>query len=116
VSAREAADQGTTFSITIAGGRDQADLVTGVLDALRTFGVLLANGGLVERAAIADAMARSLDQLTRQPINTPARRFALEAMHAVFAAPVMEGGRGRAGLVSIDGGRKDPPDDTPGAA
>ncbi|HLJ21021.1 MAG TPA: hypothetical protein VKU84_12515 [Stellaceae bacterium] len=103
-------------SIKIEGNAEFGEFMTGTMDLLMTLGVALANAGLIERQAIADAIGRSLDQLTRQSISTPARRYPMEVMRAIFSAPLMEGGRGAAGLVPIEGGKKDPPDDPKGAA
>jgi hypothetical protein len=97
--------------ITLTCGQDAADVMMSVLDVVMALGVELANRGLIERTEIARRMDWALDQLSRQPINTPARRYPLEAMRAIFAAPVMQGGRGAAKLVPIDGGKAAPPAD-----
>lgn len=104
----------TAPAITIPG-EQAGELITGMLDVLVAFGVVLANRGLIERADIADAMGRCLEQLTRHPVNTPARRYPIETMRAIFSIPVTAGGRGRAGLVPIDGGKASAPDDDPPA-
>lgn len=86
---------------------DVRELVLGVLDVMMTLGVGLANRGLVSREELARMCVVALDQQRRQPGDNQSRRFPLEVMHAVFSAPVMEGGRGRPGLVPIEGGRHD---------
>jgi hypothetical protein len=90
------------------------ELFMGLCDALVTFGVVFANAGLVTREEIAAMCVRSLDQIRlqeqlegREP--SQARMFALENLRRVFSYTVMEGGRGAAGLVAIDGGKVDEP-------
>ncbi len=96
--------------ITVVGNAQLGQLLSGVMDVLVAFGCTLANAGLLERADIADNMRRMIEQQLRQDSGLPsARQFPAEALRKFFAAPVMEGGRGRAGLVPLDGGRHDDP-------
>ena len=97
-------------AIALDGNDQLGQFVSGMLDALIGIGVALANAGLLDRWEIAETMRIVIEQQMRRDAGPrPAAQFAPEALRKFFTAPVMEGGRGRAGLVPLDGGRHDDP-------
>lgn len=104
-----------TVSITITGNEALGTMMTGMLEVLISFGCSLSNAGLLDRADIANEMRRMIEQQLRQDngVRSP-RQFPAECLERFFSRPVMQGGRGAAGLVAIDGGKSD--DDPPSGA
>ena len=96
---------------------DAGELFVGMYDALMTFGVVFSNAGILTREQLADACALSIQHIRTQRAAegkppSPAREMALDTMRRLFSATVIEGGRGRAGLVPIDGDKSDKPPPT----
>jgi hypothetical protein len=96
--------------LIVADPKELGDLMSGVLDVILAFACELTNVGLLERREIAMAMQRVLEQQTRRDGGpTPAVQYPAASLLKFFSTPVMENGRGRAGLVAIDGGKDDEP-------
>ncbi len=94
--------------------RKPVEFLTGVLDVILMFGCILDEAGIISRANFSRTCSQALDQMRRQDAaagSQPniARSYPLQVLEHFFSATVIEGGRGRAGLVPIDGGRSDEP-------